>query len=107
MSRDIIKRPKALRDLADAAFTIAQDSPPFGFRFLDAAESTFLELLKMPEIGRLRNKLDSRFADVRVWRVRGFTKYLIFYRQMDAGLEVFRVLHGAQDIESILESDLE
>lgn len=29
-------------------------------------------------------------------------KYLIFYRLIDGGLEIVRVLHGARDIENLL-----
>jgi plasmid stabilization system protein ParE len=38
--------------------------------------------------------------------VRGFKKYLIFYRPLvGGGVEIIRVLHGAQDVKSILEGD--
>jgi plasmid stabilization system protein ParE len=31
-----------------------------------------------------------------------FAKYLVFYRPVANGIEIFRVLHGARDIEGIL-----
>jgi toxin ParE1/3/4 len=42
-------------------------------------------------------------ADLPVSPLSRFKKYLIFYRQVAAGIEVVRVLHGARDIPSILE----
>lgn len=33
--------------------------------------------------------------------------YLIFYRPINQGIEVLRVLHGARDIPSIFEDSLE
>jgi toxin ParE1/3/4 len=38
-----------------------------------------------------------------MWRVRGFERYLIFYRPTDDGIDVVRVLHGSRDIESLFE----
>jgi plasmid stabilization system protein ParE len=38
-------------------------------------------------------------------RVKGFEKYLIFYRVFDNYIEIVRVLHSAQDIDSIMEDE--
>ena len=38
---------------------------------------------------------------LRRWRVRGFENFLIFYRPIDDGIEVLRVLHGQRDRETI------
>jgi len=43
-----------------------------------------------------------RFADVRLWRVRGFENYLIFYRPLADGVQIERVIHAAQDYQQIL-----
>jgi toxin ParE1/3/4 len=45
-------------------------------------------------------------ADLRVWRIEGFEKHLIFYRQTPDGIDVVRILHGARDIDSVLEAGL-
>jgi len=37
--------------------------------------------------------------------VRGFRNYLIFYQPVEGGIEAIRLFHGAQDIESAMESD--
>ena len=39
---------------------------------------------------------------MRYFRVRGFESYVIFYRPLSDGIEVVRVLHGAQDLENML-----
>jgi toxin ParE1/3/4 len=41
---------------------------------------------------------------LRWWRVKGFKRYIIFYRPSLQGIEVLRVLHAARDIEGILEN---
>jgi toxin ParE1/3/4 len=40
---------------------------------------------------------------MRVWPVKGFENHLIFFRPIDGGIEVIRVLHAARDIESVFE----
>ena len=42
-------------------------------------------------------------AETRMFRVKGFTKHLIFYRPIKNGVEIIRVIHGARDIESLFE----
>ena len=36
-----------------------------------------------------------------MWRVKGFEKYLVFYRPLKDGIVVLRVIHGARDIEDL------
>ena len=43
-----------------------------------------------------------RLAGVRVWRVSGFEKHLIFYRPNPEGVEILDVIHGARDIEALV-----
>ena len=45
---------------------------------------------------------DPRLAGLRRFPVSGFGNYLIFYRQIDGGIEVLAVVHGARDIPSLL-----
>jgi len=43
--------------------------------------------------------------DVRIWLVKGFEKYLVFYRPTDDVVEILQVLHAARDIDSILSGE--
>lgn len=38
-----------------------------------------------------------------VWQVRGFENYVIFYRPIEHGIEIVRVLHAARDIAAVFE----
>ncbi len=58
----------------------------------------------MPGMGERWESNNPHLAGLRVWRVEGFEKHLIFYRATDDGIEVVRVVHGARDISSVLES---
>jgi toxin ParE1/3/4 len=100
-------RPRARRDIDEIADFIAQDSVAVGRRFYDAAQDSFRQLAAMPGMGRLRQFRNPQMAELRSWAIRGFEKFLIFYRATDHGIEVVRVLHGARDVETILEVEAE
>jgi toxin ParE1/3/4 len=74
-------------------------------RFYDAARTTFEKLARMPGIGERRDSSKPRLAGLRVCRIEGFEKHPVFYRPVDDGVEIVRVLHGGRDIDSVLESE--
>jgi plasmid stabilization system protein ParE len=47
------------------------------------------------------------FEGIRVFPVSRFKKYLVFYRPIEGGIEVLRVLHGARDIQGLLADGLD
>jgi toxin ParE1/3/4 len=96
-------RPRAIRDLADIAAYLAEESAndALACRFLDAAESSFKQLAALPEIGMKRKYRHPLLSDVRMWRITGFNSYLIFYHPTMKGIEVIRVLHAKRDIDAI------
>ena len=104
MSRNRVeKRPQAIADLATIAVYLAEESASdeLAFRFLDAAEASFESLAVMPGMGAAREYNDPALANVRMWRVAGFPNHLIFYRPIESGVEVIRVLHANRDIEAL------
>ena len=50
-------------------------------------------------MGRLRNEVAPFLRSFPV------KNYLIFYRPIDEGIEIVRILHGSQDIETIFQDD--
>ena len=56
----------------------------------------------MPQMGSPREFGDPRLFGIRVWRVKGFPRHLIFYRTIEGDVEIVRVLHGARDLPSLL-----
>ncbi len=42
-------------------------------------------------------------ADDSASRLKGFERYLIFYRPLADGAEILRVIHGARDIERLFQ----
>jgi toxin ParE1/3/4 len=98
--------PAADRDLDDqAAYLATQASLETALRFYDAASSTFANLAGMPGIGERWQSANPRLAALRVWRIAGFEKHLIFYRPADDGIDIVRIIHAARDIDSVLEGE--
>ncbi len=99
----ILRRAEALRDLEDISDVLASRSQATAVRFLEAAEQTFSDLESMPGLGAVCPLRNPRMQDVRQWRVRGFNNYVVFYRPVDGGVEILRVLRGSRDLSNILE----
>ena len=103
----IKKRPQVIRDLIDLATYIVEDSLDVSDRFLIAAETIFKQLAKTPAMGKLTDFPHPNLADIRQQSTKGFRKYLIFYRITESEIDILRVIHGARDIVTILDEDLE
>jgi len=87
-------------DLQTAARHIRRDNPQAARAFLEAAYDTFEFLARNPALGRTHGDLG--FPEIRSWRIAGFRRYLIFYRELPDRIQVWRVLHGARNLPSTL-----
>jgi len=101
MDPNISRKPEVRRDLIQQAEFISRDSLDAALRFLDAAERTFKFLATNPEVGQLCQFPQTECAGVRVWPIDGFRNHLVFYQPTVAGIDVWRVLHGARDLDSL------
>ena len=68
-------------------------------------KKAFRQLLRMPHAGDVCEFDTEELAGLRMWPVRGFENYVIFFRPTTNGIEVIRVLHAAQDFPSIFEPE--
>jgi toxin ParE1/3/4 len=87
----------AKADLDEIWFYIAQDDPDAADRFIRALVARFPRLASMPEMGRRREELAPQVRSL------AFGSYVIFYRLMENGVEIARVLHGARDLPPLFE----
>lgn len=102
MASRVLISDQAYNDLGEISHYFGKSSFRLAERFLGAADDTFASLAISPNIGA-RCEFKHRFvADLRVWRVKGFEKYLILYASVDGGIRVYRVLHGSRNIERAL-----
>ncbi|WP_293122261.1 type II toxin-antitoxin system RelE/ParE family toxin [Microcoleus sp. bin38.metabat.b11b12b14.051] len=104
---EIHKRSIVIKDLIEHATDMAQDNLEVAEQFLVAADETFKLLGKMPGLGKMSQFYNPRLANIRQYQIRGFKRYLIFYRAEETGVEILRVLHGVRDLEAILDEYLE
>ncbi len=101
MAPSVSRKPEVRRDLVEYADHISRDNLDAALRFLDAAERTFKFLAANREVGQLCRFPQPELAGLRVWPIEGFGNYLVFYQPTDEGVEIWRVLHGARDIETL------
>ena len=94
----IVKLPRAKTDLVEIWDYIADDSEARADAFIETIDQKFHALARRPNMGRLRDELAEGLRSFPVGR------YVIFYRPIPEGVEIVRVLHGARDLDSILQS---
>ena len=93
----ILRTPEAIADLDEIWNYIASDNVTAADRVLDALHERFVLLSKNPEIGELQTML----ADGKYRRFT-YRNYVIYYRPVDEGIVLVRVLHGAGEHEHLL-----
>jgi len=93
----LLRTAEAVADLDAIWDYIAQDSPEAADRFVDELQGIFHLLSTYPGMGELQVAL----AD---GTYRRFThrNYVIYFRPIEEGIALVRVLHGAQEHESLL-----
>ena len=103
MSREIRRLPSARLDMIEIFQHLAADgSIEVARRFLANARESFRQLSTFPGLGTRYLPEDGRYSDLRYFPVSKFRSYIIFYRPIDQGIEVYRLLHGSRDISAAL-----
>ena len=103
MSGVYVIRPKADRDLDEQAYYLAnQANPEVGHRFLLAAHETFGLLAANPEMGWHPRLEHPELTSLRVFRITGFEKMLVFYHPHPRGVEILRVVHASRNLRALL-----
>jgi len=88
----VLKRPLAELDLLDIWDYIADDSLDRADEFLDRIEVKLQVLALNPGLGRRREELLPGLQSFPVGN------YIVFYQEIQGGIDVFRVIHGSRDI---------
>ena len=103
----LLFRKGARRDLTEQFEAIARDNPQRAWRFVDAVEETATMLLEYPNMGSPRDFANVPIRELRMFPVKGFKMYLIYYQPLASadGIEVVRVLHHSRDAQSLLADD--
>ncbi len=96
---EVLRSNLAELDLLEIWAYIAEDSSGAADKFLDLLDQKCSTLAEAPKIGRLREELA---PDLRSFPVK---RYIIFYRPIDGGIEVARVLSAYRDLGRVFRRD--
>lgn len=99
MIRRLIVSRDAETDLLLIWIYYAQKSERAAKRIRSEISSKFSLLLEYPHMGRRRPELGEGLRSFPVGN------YVIFYSEIEDGIKVLRVLHGAQDAQSVFSAD--
>jgi plasmid stabilization system protein ParE len=78
-------------------------SPSIRRRLLIAFHEACLTYEKKPDSGKRVEIAASRHRAIRQAPIRGFVRYLIFYRRIEGGISIKRVLHGMRNLPLLLD----
>ena len=103
MSGRVLRRAQAKRDLINHFVYLAEQANiDVARRFLKATDSACRLLAEMPELGPRRRFKRRELAKTRMWPVKEFREFLIFYEPIDGGIRVLRVIHAKEDYWRVL-----
>ena len=106
MRRRIRRTRQVREDLVAIYIHVHGKSPQNAEKVLDALERSITSLLDTPGIGRLWESPDPRLEGLRVAVSTPYRNFLIFFRPVADGIEVFRVIHGARELDRIVDEIL-
>lgn len=88
---------EARTDLVEIFLYIAQDSVDAARRTHSRIEETLRTIAHQPGIGRTRDELIPGIRSL------ASGSYVVYYREVDGGVRILRILHGARDIQQLFE----
>jgi toxin ParE1/3/4 len=91
----VIRSPQTGQDLIDILVQIGRHNPAAASRFAAEVDQKSNLLAQFPGMWTACEELAPGLR----WCPVG--KYLLFYRSVDNGIEIIRVLHGARDISAL------
>lgn len=101
--RKLILSDAAVFDILDqASWYREREGSALALRWERALTLSLLQLTSNPLIGALCRFKAPELQGIRRLSVRGFPKYLVFYRTFRNKVTVLRIVHGARDLESLL-----
>ncbi len=101
MKRRLVISRDAETDLILIWVYHAEKSERAAQRIRNEIASRYDLLLEHPRMGRSREEVRAGFRSFPVGN------YVIFYRELEDGIEIVRVLHGAQDVSGVFPSEEE
>jgi len=94
-------------ELVNLSAFLAEHDENLAHTFLDASDTTFQFLAANRHVGSPREFESYKLAGVRMWRVKDFEKYLIFYVSSETGIRILHVLHSATDYHRAFDDQID
>ena len=94
-------------ELVNLSAYLAADSDENAQSFLNACDATFKFLAINRHAGSPREFESAGLSNVRMWRVKGFEKYLIFYVPTEIGIRILHILHSSTDYNRAFDDTIE
>lgn len=88
---------RSLSDLEEIWVYFSEQNESSANKILKQITDKCSQLLEFPKAGRERNDLLLNLRSIPTG------KFIIFYQEMDFGIEVIRILHGSQNIEYLFD----
>ena len=103
MGKSLTQHPAVRTDLSEIHGYIAADDPVAADRVIDAIKGVFQMLTQFPQTGRIYSR--SGIERLRVMQVPKYRNYLVFYQDTPGAVRVLYILHGAQDLAEIFQTE--
>jgi toxin ParE1/3/4 len=104
MKLRVVVEAAAYEDIEIEIAYIASQNEGASRRFSESIWETFDLIASFPGTGAQTNFRRSELSDVKMKPVIGFHNYLIYFYLDTHELHVIRVLHGARDIASLIDT---
>ncbi len=101
----VIYADGVFEELVNLSFYLAQDDEEIAQTFLNACDNSFRFLSENRFMGSVRNFKNEKLSEVRMWRVKGVEKYLIFYQPLETGIKILHILQSATDYDRAFEDN--
>ncbi len=98
----LLVHDKARQDIRLISDHIAKNNLAAALRFVDAAELTIEFLRSFPGAGPRIEPAVQAIPELRFWPIKRFRSYLVLYRPLSDGMEIFRVVHAARDMFRVM-----
>lgn len=104
-SRSVVPRAQAEQDVNDALdFYLGVAGQKVALGFIDALERAYRLISERPGAGSGRYAYELDLPGLRSWPLRGYP-YVVFYMPREDYIDVWRVLHAANDIPAWLSGE--
>ena len=90
-------------EIVEISSYLAENSYDTALRFFECCDESFRLLSREPNIGVIRHFRIPELREVRMWRVKDFENYLIFYRVQSANIKILHVVHAARNYPSLFD----